>query len=243
MECSIVVPQSGEVGLAAEMAKHERLVRWVVRQCRLSGMPFEDALQEGRIGLWRALRGYDPARGTAFSTYAVPTIRRAVWDGVARHRAEAAAGPSLEPDQLAYHVRLVSPDESPTGLEALHAELVHAELHRLVAQLSPRQQQIVVAHYGLDRQAPQTFGAIGQLLGVSPQRVQQLHLAALVWLAQPSRSLALRRLCGRNQRTDYRRTLARQYQAARDQAARDQVARDQVARRAVSALIGRRGRK
>jgi RNA polymerase sigma factor (sigma-70 family) len=235
LESSIVVPQSGEVGLAAEMAKHERLVRWVVRQSWLSGMPFEDAVHEGRIGLWRALRGYDPARGTALSTYAVPAIRHAVWDAVARHRAESAASPSPETAVPTHHVRLASPDQSLAVLEAVHAGLVQAELRRLLGQLPPRQQQIVVAHYGLAGQAPQTFAAIGQLLGVSRQRVQQLHLAALVWLAQPSRSLALRRLCGRHQRTDYQRTLARQHRVARRACS--------WARRVGSALIGRRGRK
>jgi DNA-directed RNA polymerase sigma subunit (sigma70/sigma32) len=31
---------------------------------------YEEVVQEGRIGLWRALLRYDPARGAAFSTYA-----------------------------------------------------------------------------------------------------------------------------------------------------------------------------
>lgn len=62
-----------------QMAEHEGLVRWVVRQQWLGELSFVDALHEGRIGLWRALRRYDPTRGTAFSTYAVVAISRAVW--------------------------------------------------------------------------------------------------------------------------------------------------------------------
>ena len=56
----------------------------IVAHQRLCGLPFEEALQAGRIGLWRAIEGYDPQRGTRFSTYAYPAIIRQVWDAVRR---------------------------------------------------------------------------------------------------------------------------------------------------------------
>jgi hypothetical protein len=56
---------------------------------------------------------------------------------------------------------------------------------------------------------------IGSRWGVSRQRVQQLHVVALLRLAQPLRSLWLRALLGRQTRADYQRTLARQRQQAR----------------------------
>ena len=59
------------------MRRHEALVRWVVRRQWRGPLPFPDACQEGRIALWPALTRYDPRRGTAFSTYAVPAIARA----------------------------------------------------------------------------------------------------------------------------------------------------------------------
>jgi RNA polymerase sporulation-specific sigma factor len=52
------------------MARHDGLVQAVVRQQVLGELPFEEALQAGRIGLWRAILGFDPERGFAFSTYA-----------------------------------------------------------------------------------------------------------------------------------------------------------------------------
>ena len=53
--------------------QNARLVWSVVR--RLGGRgEAEDLFQLGCIGLLRAARGYDPARGCAFSTYAVPHI-------------------------------------------------------------------------------------------------------------------------------------------------------------------------
>jgi hypothetical protein len=51
------------------MAAHEKLVHAVVRKQVLGDLPFAEALQAGRIGLWHAILGFDPQRGTAFSTY------------------------------------------------------------------------------------------------------------------------------------------------------------------------------
>lgn len=55
------------------MAEHERLVQVNVRRQWPGQVPFEERVQAGRIGLWRAILGYQPERGLAFSTYAWPT--------------------------------------------------------------------------------------------------------------------------------------------------------------------------
>jgi len=68
------------------LAKHEGLVHWVVRRQWLGDLPYAEPLHVGRIALWRALRLNDPTRGTAFSPYAVPAIKRAVWRAVAQAR-------------------------------------------------------------------------------------------------------------------------------------------------------------
>ncbi|MGD9047085.1 MAG: sigma factor, partial [Anaerolineae bacterium] len=60
--------------LARLMAAHEGLVQVVVRKQALGHLPFAEALQAGRIGLWRAILGFDPERGYAFSTYAWTSI-------------------------------------------------------------------------------------------------------------------------------------------------------------------------
>lgn len=72
-----------EPDIAQALAKHEGLVHWVVRRQWLGDLPYAGALHVGRIGLWQALQRYDPSRGAAFSTYAVPAIKRAVWRAVA----------------------------------------------------------------------------------------------------------------------------------------------------------------
>jgi hypothetical protein len=55
--------------LARLMTAHEGLVH----------LPFAEALQAGRIGLWRAILGFDPKRGYASSTYARTSIMHHVW--------------------------------------------------------------------------------------------------------------------------------------------------------------------
>jgi hypothetical protein len=44
------------VPLDRHMEKHENLVHWVVRRQWLGSLPYLEAVQAGRMGLWRALR-------------------------------------------------------------------------------------------------------------------------------------------------------------------------------------------
>ena len=62
-------------------------------------------VHEGRIGLWQALRGYDPGRGTRFSTYAVPAITHALWRAVAAARATPADWRPLIPPPVVVRKR------------------------------------------------------------------------------------------------------------------------------------------
>jgi len=184
--------------IAQALADHEGLVHWVVRRQWLGDLPYAEALHLGRIALWGALQGYDPNRGTAFSTYAVPTIARAVW------RAVAQAQPPPQ-EVLTPH----PPQEAPDLDEEAEKTLVHETLHRLVARLPHPLDYVIFTRYGLDGRPPQTFATIGQALGVTRQRAHQLHVEALLWLAHPAHSLALRQLLDRNTLADYQTYLAR----------------------------------
>jgi RNA polymerase sigma factor (sigma-70 family) len=190
------------------MAAHDGLVHWVVRRQWRGDLSFDEAVHAGRLGLWHALRGYDPSRGNRFSTYAVPAITRAVWDAVASRAQETS-----RPEPRAPAVDAAGPDLSARLDRAQRAGV----LRRSVRDLPMRLRQVIVAHYGLEESAPQSFAQIGRLLGVSRQRVQQLHVRALLWLAHPDHSRPMRRLLERQQRADYQQALARQRQHARAQ--------------------------
>jgi RNA polymerase primary sigma factor len=64
-----------------------RLVRSLARSFRGRGVPFEDLVQEGTVGLIDAVERFDYRRGNKFSTYAVWWIRRALMDAITNSQA------------------------------------------------------------------------------------------------------------------------------------------------------------
>jgi RNA polymerase sigma factor (sigma-70 family) len=180
------------------LAEHERLVHWVVRRQWLGELTYAEAVQEGRIALWRAVARYDPQRGYAFSSYAVPAIKRALW------RAVAQAQPSPQ-EVLTPHPPQAGPDLD----EVVESDMVREALACLLTRLPHPLYEVIVARYGLHGEVPQTFAAIGRTLGVTRQRAHQLHTEALLWLADPAHSLEVRRLLDCNTVADYRAYLVR----------------------------------
>jgi len=70
--------RAGDVARAAFVAANGRLVVAVARRYQHRGLPLDDLVQEGTVGLLRAVDLFDPARGYKFSTYAVWWIKQAL---------------------------------------------------------------------------------------------------------------------------------------------------------------------
>jgi RNA polymerase sigma factor (sigma-70 family) len=181
------------------MAAHENLVHAVVRRQALGHLPFAEALHAGRIGLWRAILGYDPQRGLAFSTYAWKPIMHRVWREVKLAERDYGRGTQnvclwIAPDSA---LDRDLPEKVWESQELLCA------LWKLVARLPERLRIVIVARYGLTGQGRTFYPRIGQILGVSHERARQLHTEALLWLRHPAHSQQLRSLLGRHTLTEY----------------------------------------
>ena len=64
--------QGDENALAALIARMMPAIRKGAAECTAPGLDFDDAVQEGLIGLFHAVRGFDPAAGQTFTAYAAP---------------------------------------------------------------------------------------------------------------------------------------------------------------------------
>jgi RNA polymerase primary sigma factor len=118
-----------------------RLVLFVARKYRGLGVPFEDLVQEGTVGLVRAVDRFDHRRGAKFSTFAVWWIRRAVKDAVEAGRA----------------IRI--PSHAARGLAAV--ERAETELRRQRA--GPPSAEAVAARTGLTVKGVRTLHAAARV--------------------------------------------------------------------------------
>ena len=180
------------------MEQHDGLVHAFIQRQGSGDITYEEGLQAGRIGLWHAIQGYDPARGTAFSTYAWVAIWRQVY-----RRGQELSGDT----DVWLPERLASWDE-PDPAEEVDQELTIAILYDLVGQLPKRLRRVIVGRYGLGGQPPCTLKELGEEMDLSGERVRQLEQDALAWLRHPAHSRRLRQLLGKNTVADYRRALA-----------------------------------
>jgi RNA polymerase primary sigma factor len=70
--------QEGQVARERLIRANTRLVISVAKKYNNRGLPFLDLIQEGNIGLMRAVKNYDYRKGFKFSTYATWWIRQAI---------------------------------------------------------------------------------------------------------------------------------------------------------------------
>jgi RNA polymerase sigma factor (sigma-70 family) len=176
------------------LEEHIGLVHACIQYAEIGGVPYGEAVEEGRIGLWRAILHYEPYRQVAFSTFAW----RRIWGCIWRYA-------------LAFSQKGEALEEEP--YEACQAELAEAAweqaqiveaLGEALEVLPERPRRVLEQAYGLGNQPPQKLVEIGRQMGLTQGRVRQLRNEGLALLRLPALSIRLRSLCERDSRQDYR---------------------------------------
>ena len=187
--------------LARLMKVHEGLVHTVVRKQVLGDLPFAEALQAGRIGLWRAIPstplraslGFDPQRGTAFSTYAWTSILHQVWREVklaGRAQSQAARGLSLsEAASYACADRDLARDwEALAVSSALWRTVPCLPITFLSTRCSAPGRRRLAARLSSPKSCPTVLSAAYSRLKSWPESFIPAHHRVLLRLSRPSRA-------------------------------------------------------
>jgi RNA polymerase sigma factor (sigma-70 family) len=167
----------------------------IAKDFRSRGVPFEDLIAEGCVGLLKAIRCYRAESGTRFITYAAFWVRKQILAAVSdqphtihvpRYAREHGYHnprllrldvPEREDDALNLPDRL--PHDNPLPLETAIENGRVRRLRRQLMQLQPRDRAVLAWRYGLGGQPEQTLSEIARRLGLSRERVRQIEVSAL----------------------------------------------------------------
>jgi RNA polymerase primary sigma factor len=166
--------EAGDEGARRKMIESNlRLVVSIARRFSATGLPLADRVQEGNLGLLRAVEKFDWHLGFKFSTYATWWIRQSIARGAADRGARAI--------RLPVHV------DEQVGL---------ATLEQVLNGLPERERQVLVLRFGLDSGTPRTLEEVGKVLGFSRERARQVERDALAALRSPEIRARLQDLGG-----------------------------------------------
>jgi RNA polymerase primary sigma factor len=158
----------------------------------------DDLVQEGNIGLLKAIDHYDPRKGTRFATYAVWWIRAYIQRFLQENRSQVRGGEAHragmtdlslditvdEDGEVSHLDRLVDEKANPEAdyLTSENARNVRVALQRVKKRIGDLGWDILQER--LTQDTPRTLEEIGKRWGVSRERVRQVEMKTKVFLAR-----------------------------------------------------------
>jgi len=165
-----------------------RFVIQVAKQYQGMGLPLEDLIAFGNIGLFEAAERFDPKKGVKFITFAVWYIRaelqKALNDLSRVVRIPSHKTATEEQHIKSIHAPVGDEDNKETYADRyLAAEGVVSardkadlrfDLQRALSQLKPKEREAVMRFYGIDREYAQCMEQIAEEMSVTGERARQL---------------------------------------------------------------------
>lgn len=159
------------------------LVLAMAKRTRMSDVDFSDLVSEGNMALLRAIDKFDVARGFKFSTYAC----RAILKAFSRMGVKLSKYRQLFPTD--FDPKLERSNFLENKREGHEDDCVD-EIRRIIkdnrADLSPIEKEVIEHRFALGRRrqvnpeaAPLTLEQVGQIIGVTKERVRQIQNKAL----------------------------------------------------------------
>ena len=136
---------------------------------------FEELVSDGNVALIRAVEKFNFALGNRFSTYATYAIQRHFYR-------MSQKGRQLRTRFVCDDESLRSKPSDPPSADSCspaQIDVLKQFFGQFLAELEPREKEIVVARFGFDGNPPRTFRELGAEMGVCKERIRQIQGRAM----------------------------------------------------------------